>query len=171
MRKDNLMSDDIDPLRPRPIKDVRGYFMLPQGPMDSGYYVYGNLYGKPAKGAYQYPTATMMTSILRVALEWQAIDARRMGVGDISMAGGPETPDHQSHRNGMQVDIRPLRIDGAEEKCTWKHPLYDQIATERLINVFRTFAPVVRIYFNDPEIPFVLPRPHHDDHFHVELRG
>lgn len=79
------MSED-DPQRP-PL-DSRRFFMLPQSPMDSGYYVYGRLHGKPARGAYQYAHPTMMTAILRVALEWQAIDQRRMGVGDISLAGG-----------------------------------------------------------------------------------
>lgn len=41
-----------DPLRPP--EDKRGFFMLPQSPMDSGYYVYGNYEKKPAKGAYEY---------------------------------------------------------------------------------------------------------------------
>ena len=39
--------EDNDPLRPRPTQDSRGFFMLPQAPMDSGYYVYGELYKKP----------------------------------------------------------------------------------------------------------------------------
>ncbi len=59
-----------DPIRPRPTQDSRGFFMLPQAPMDSGYYVYGDLYKKPAKGAYQYAHPIMMTAVLRVALEW-----------------------------------------------------------------------------------------------------
>ncbi|HWV47160.1 MAG TPA: hypothetical protein VN039_14255, partial [Nitrospira sp.] len=75
--------------------------MLPQAPMDSGYYVYGELYKKPAKGAYQYAHPIMMTAILRVALEWQAIDNRRIGIGDISLAGGRKTPDHDSHMSGL----------------------------------------------------------------------
>lgn len=44
------MAED-DPLRPT--QDSRRFFMLPQAPMDSGYYVYGKRYGRPAKGAYQ----------------------------------------------------------------------------------------------------------------------
>lgn len=84
------MDEDNDPLRPRPTQDSRDFFMLPQAPMDSGYYVYGELHKKPAKGAYQYAHPFMMTAILRVALEWQAIDKRRIGIGDISMAGGVE---------------------------------------------------------------------------------
>jgi hypothetical protein len=77
-----------DPLRPRPTQDARGYFMLPQAPMEAGYYTYGLLYDKPDKGAYQYAHPIMMTGILRVGLEWQAIDKRRFGVGNISLPGG-----------------------------------------------------------------------------------
>lgn len=165
------MMQDNDPLRPRPTQDSRGFYMLPQAPMDSGYYVYGKLYGKPAKGAYQYAHPIMMTAILRVALQWQARDARRIGIGDISMAGGPKPPDHDSHRSGLEVDVRPLRKDGREEPVAWWDANYDLEGTARLIDLFRTYAPVVKIYFNGPEIPFVKRAVRHDDHFHVKLRG
>lgn len=160
-----------DPLRPRPPSDSRHYFMLPQSPMDSGYYTYGKLYGKPDKGAYQYAHPLMMTAILRVALEWQAIDRRRIGVGNISLPGGWQFKDHKSHMNGLQVDIRPLRKDGLEEPVIWQEANYDRAATAKLMELFRTFAPVTRILFNDGNIPFVRPFKDHDDHFHVDLRG
>jgi murein endopeptidase len=160
-----------DPLRPRPPSDSRGYFMLPQAPMDSGYYTYGKLYGKPDKGAYQYAHPIMMTAILRVGLEWQAIDRRRFGVGNISLPGGRQLSDHKSHIDGLQVDIRPLRKDGLENGVTWTDSEYDQEGTTKLIELFRTFAPVTKIFFNDTRIPFVRPWKDHDDHFHVALRG
>ncbi len=165
------MDDDNDPLRPRPTQDSRDFFMLPQAPMDSGYYVYGQLYGKKAKGAYQYASPIMMTSIFRVALAWQAQDNRRIGVGDISLAGGRPTPDHDSHKSGLEVDIRPLRKDGREEPVFWWEPEYDKAATAELIALFRSLAPVVQILFNGPSIPFVMKAKKHDHHFHVKLRG
>jgi len=165
------MAEDDDPLRPRPTQDSRGFFMLPQAPMDSGYYVYGLLYGKPAKGAYQYAHPAMMTAVLRVALQWQAIDKRRIGIGDISMAGGPKPPDHESHKSGLEVDVRPLRKDGLEEPVCWWDPQYDKESTAKLIELFRTFAPVAIVLFNGPDIPFVKKATRHDDHFHVKLRG
>jgi murein endopeptidase len=87
-------------------QDARRYFMLPQAPEDSGYYVYGSLNNKPSRGAYQYATPSMITAILWVASEWQAIDNRQFGVGDISLAGGPKYKDHATHRSGLEVDIR-----------------------------------------------------------------
>lgn len=165
------MNENHDPLRPRPTQDSRGFFMLPQAPMDSGYYVYGRLYHKPAKGAYQYAHPIMITAILRVGLEWQARDKRRFGVGDISLPGGPKPPDHDSHRSGLEVDVRPLRKDGLEMSVSWKDPQYDKEGTIKLIELFKTFAPVVTILFNGPDIPFVKKWARHDDHLHIKLRG
>lgn len=170
-RQEVALKQNIDSSRPLPVQDSRGFYMLPQAPTDSGYYVYGKLYGRPARGAYQYAHPIMMTAILRVAWQWQAVDARRIGIGDISLAGGSKPPDHASHRSGLEVDVRPLRKDGLELPVSWFDAQYDKTGTAKLIELFRTLAPVVTILFNGPDIPFVKKAPRHDDHFHVKLRG
>lgn len=154
----------------RPTQDLRRFFMLPQAPSEAGYYVYGKLDSLPSRGAYQYAHPTMMTTILRVEREWQAMDSRKFGVGDISLADGKERKDHRTHRTGMEVDVRPIRKDGLHEAVTWRDKEYDHVATAKLIELFRLFAPVHVIYFNDPDIPFVKSRVLHDNHFHVHLR-
>ncbi len=164
------MANQIDDPR-RPTQDARGFFMLPRMPQESGYYTYGRLDGEPDRGAYQYPHPLMMTAIIRVGLEWQAIDKRRFGVGNISLAGGPKHKDHKGHRNGLQVDMRALRKDGLEVPVMWADPQYDREATAKLIDLFRTFAPVQLVLFNDASIPFVKWARGHDDHFHLELIG
>lgn len=148
-------------------KDSRGYFVLPQAPEDAGYYVYGT----PRQGGGQYAHSAMMTAILRVEREWQAIDNRKFGVGNISLAGGLPYAKHSTHRSGLEVDIRPLREDGAEVPVTWFQAAYDRDATAKLIELFRTFAPVVFVYFNDTKIPYVTHLADHDNHFHVKLRA
>lgn len=165
------MGDEkIDPLRP--IQDTRGFFMLPQGPADAGYYTYGMMDGRPDRGGYQYAHPIMMTAILRVGMEWQAIDRRRFGVGNISRADRRDDDDHRTHLEGLEVDVRPLRKDGLHLPVRWgDSSQYDRAATARLIELFRTFTPVAVIWFNDPEIPFVRRQIRHDDHFHVGLRG
>ena len=112
----------------------------------------------------------MMTAILRVEREWQAIEKRRFGVGDISLAGGTRHQDHQTHKKGLEVDVRPLRKDGLETGVTWRDAQYDREATAKLIELFRMYAPTILVYFNGPDIPFVTKMIHHDDHFHVALR-
>jgi hypothetical protein len=69
------------------------------------------------------------------------------------------------------VDVRPLRKDGREEPIRWWDAEYDLEATRKLIDMFRTFASVIKVFFNGPDIPFVGRLTAHDDHFHVELRG
>lgn len=128
--------------------------------------------GKPDRGGYQYAHPIMMTAILRIGLEWQAIDKRRFGVGNISRADGKDDDDHKTHLEGLEVDVRPLRKDGLHLPVRWDDSRqYDRAATAKLIELFRTFAPVRVIWFNDPEIPFVMRQIKHDDHFHVGLRG
>lgn len=148
--------------------DERGFFVLPQAPEDAGYYVYGT----PDGGAGQYAHPTMMTSILRVEREWQAIDKRKFGVGNISLANGPQFGKHATHKSGLEVDVRPLRKDGRHVPVYWyQKDEYDQAATAMLIEIFRAFSPVVLVYFNDGDIPFVTHLTNHDHHFHVKLRG
>ncbi|BDT58537.1 hypothetical protein MasN3_20310 [Massilia varians] len=93
-----------DGVEPWPIKkttrsgltlDSRGFFMLPRSPVESGYYTYGTMDKKPDRGGYQYPHPIMMQAILRVALEWQAIDRRRIGIGNISRAEGFYDGEHR----------------------------------------------------------------------------
>lgn len=158
-----------DPLRPT--QDKRGFFMLPRFPSDSGYYNYGLMDKKPDRGGYQYPHPIMMQAILRVALEWHSVDRRRIGIGNISRADAYDDGEHGTHRNGLQVDIRPMRKDGLEVPVVWTDRQYDRAATAKIIGLFRTFSPVRLVYFNDTSIPFVTPMVGHHDHFHVDLFG
>jgi len=165
-----MADQKADPLRPT--QDSRGFFMLPRSLGESGYYTYGLMDKKPDRGGYQYPHPIMMQAILRVALEWQAVDKRRIGIGNISRADAFDDEDHGQHRDGLQVDIRPVRKDGLEIPVVWQDARhYDKEATAKVIELFRTFAPVKRVRFNDTSIPFVKWTAGHDDHFHVELIG
>jgi hypothetical protein len=146
--------------------DTRGYFMLPQAPEDAGYYVYGT----PGLGASQYAHPKLMTVILFVEREWQTIDQRKFGIGNISLAGGIKHPNHTSHMKGLEVDVRPLRKDGRHEAVRYFDSAYDGAGTEKLINIFRFYAPgKMTIFFNDNRIPGVRHRDKHDNHFHFEI--
>jgi penicillin-insensitive murein DD-endopeptidase len=147
--------------------DSRRYFMLPQAPEDAGFYVYGT----PPRGRGQYAHPAMMTMILFVEREWAAIDRRKFGVGNISQENGPAYEKHKSHRNGLQVDIRPIRKDGRHEQVFWYQvDDYDREATGKLIALFHAYTGVHKILYNDKHAsPFVTHFKNHDHHFHVEL--
>lgn len=147
-------------------KDSRGYFMLPQAPEDAGYYVYGT----PGQGGGQYAHPQLLTVLLFVEREWQALDSRKFGVGNISLPGGGKFKPHDSHKNGLQVDIRPLRKDGARVPISYFQSGYDKEGTASLIALFLAQPAVMKVYFNDLSIPGVLPLATHDNHFHVALK-
>ncbi|TFW23900.1 hypothetical protein E4L96_06385 [Massilia arenosa] len=150
------------PIQP---KDGRGLFMLPQAPEDSGYYVYGT----PGSGAAQYAHPRLLTLLLKVEREWQAVDTRKFGIGNISVANGLPF-GHDSHKSGLEVDVRPLRKDGARAPVSYTESEYDRDATATLIAIFRTHAPgSTTIFFNDLKIPGVKPREKHDNHFHFQF--
>lgn len=149
-------------------KDSRGYFMLPQRPEGVGYYVYGT----PREGAGQYGHPALLSVLFFVEREWQANDHRKFGIGNISLAGGVPYPRHGSHKNGLQVDVRAIRRDGAHAGVTiFQRDLYDKAATSRLIGIFRSHPSVMSILFNDTDIPGVKAWVGHDDHFHVNIRA
>ncbi len=98
----------------------------------------------------------------------------RVPVGDAGFEHGGDIPGHQTHEQGMDVDLRPMR--DANNQCTWggtyRLANYDRSATRALVKAIRATAPrhVKVIYFNDP----VLIREGlttwyagHDDHLHV----
>jgi len=154
------------PIQP---KDHRGYFMVPQAPEDAGYYVYGT----PGEGAGQYAHPAMMAMLLFVERQWAAMEDRKFGLGNVSLFDGSPYPKHASHKSGLEVDVRPMRKDGAQRPVYWQWvDEYDRGGTAKLIELFRTYPAVGKIYFNDPELHhLVQPLAGHDHHFHVELRA
>lgn len=149
--------------------DSRGFFMLPQSPEGAGY----DVYGTPGKGAGQFAHPAMLDMLLHVERHWATIDSRKFGIGNISLAGGVNYKKHRTHKSGLEVDIRPVRRDGAQQPVQWQwREQYDQSATGKLIQLFRNYPGVSKILFNDPGLRYLaLPATNHDNHFHVELRG
>jgi penicillin-insensitive murein endopeptidase len=101
---------------------------------------------------------------------WQSTDRRRIGIGNISLAGGGPYKGHDGHKSGRDVDIRPMRKDGKEEGISRFDGQYDQESTARLIGMFFESPLIKVIFFNDPTIPSVRPLKRHDDHFHITIK-
>lgn len=161
-------------------QDSRGYFILPQAPEDAGYYVYGNVGGVPNTGHLaQYAHPELLSLIFYIEREWQAIDDRKFGIGNISIAGGLPYDRHVSHKKGIEMDIRPVRRDrlvGQAAHLTRFDTVYDFDATLRLICLFAEHPLVRIVYFNDDKVQQAIgggrvkSAARHDDHFHVEIK-
>lgn len=148
-------------------KDSRGYFNLPQAPEGAGYYVYGT----PGNGAGQYAHPVLLSVLFFVERQWQTIDRRKFGIGNISLADGPKYQDHGTHKDGLQVDLRPIRKDGQHIAVTRFDGQYDRDATAKLIEILFSHPSTKTVLFNDTSIPGVRPWVGHDDHFHVAIRA
>lgn len=140
------------------------FVQLPQNPAGGGYYTYGT----PARGKGQYGLPDTIKLIQDVGRQ---SSGGAFGVGNISLANGGKFKGHGMHRNGANVDIRPLRTDGAQTRADWRNRGYDRAATQRLIDAFRATGMVGNIWFNDPAIKGVTPMKGHNDHFHVNVRS
>ena len=147
-------------------KDTRGYFVLPQNPEQAAYYTYGT----PPAGAGQYAHPKLLSLIFMIEHRWQALDDRKIGIGNISLAGGVKYQDHKGHRSGRDVDIRLFRKDRQQAPVTRFDQQYDRDATETLIDLFFQAHIIQVIYFNDLTISGVRPLARHDDHFHITIK-
>ena len=100
-------------------------------------------------------------------------DAPRLGIGDLSReAGGSFTGPvvgHASHQNGLDVDIRLVRRDGAEGGAD--PGTYDRALTQQLVDRF-VAAGATHVFVGpslDLHGPNVMVWPAHDDHIHVRF--
>lgn len=166
----------VVPIQPR---GEKGWFMLPQAPEQAGYYVYGNVRGVAGTGHLaQYAHANMLSVIFWVEREWQAVDHRKFGIGNISVSDGSKY-DHGTHMSGIEMDIRPVRKDkvvGPTAGCSYRDTsIYDQAATIKLVRIFLKHPMTRTILFNDPEVqkacgPRVKSWKKHDHHLHIAIR-
>lgn len=125
-------------------------------------------------GPANWGTAEAIAS-LEVSGAWSVAHGYgRVAVGDVSFENGGPIPGHDTHRVGLDVDIRPLRK--ANDQCTqrtnWRSTTYDRAATRALVKAIRALAPghVKLIYFNDPVLiaeGLTTRFTGHDDHLHI----
>jgi peptidoglycan hydrolase-like protein with peptidoglycan-binding domain len=128
-------------------------------------------------GPANWGTAEAISATEAVGRTVQSLGFGRIAVGDVSLEHGGPIPGHDTHRRGLDVDIRPLRM--ANDQCsiagtTWRSTAYDRAATRQMIQRFRAVAPghIKVIYFNDPILigeGLTTWFSGHDDHIHVRF--
>jgi len=91
-------------------------------------------------------------------------------IGNMSRYQGGRHHPHSSHKNGQQVDIRPLRHDGRTgSPLTYHDSAYSRSATQALVDIIRADSPMVSILFNDPNVRGVRKFAGHNNHLHVSF--
>jgi|GEM_PF-1062881 len=146
----------------------KGFYMLPQDQGEGGFYNYGT----PAKGAGQYGTGGALSAIFLAGHAWSLSGHENsFGVGNMSLKDGGPFPPHSSHRNGTDIDVRPMNSQGLQVGgVSWRSPIYDRAATQELVDTFYSTGLVRQIFFNDPRLEGVKPLAGHDDHLHIQVQ-
>ena len=127
-------------------------------------------------GTANWGTASAIAFIDLAARRNVAAGRGRVALGDIGLEHGGDIAGHDTHEQGLDVDVRLVRKDRAQCRAgtNYRSSAYDRSATRALIQAIRGFAPghVKVIYFNDPVlIKEGLTRrlAGHDDHLHVRF--
>ena len=95
-----------------------------------------------------------------------------IGIGNISVKGGGPITPHSGHQKGLEVDMRPLRSDGARVSVRYQDEAYSRSRTQELVDTIRANSAlrIDVILFNDPDIRGVQPWPGHDNHLHIRFK-
>jgi murein endopeptidase len=134
----------------------------------------------PNRAWRRWGTERLVQVVLRVARQYRAAHPRapRMAIGDLSRPhGGDFGPQfgyigHESHQNGLDVDIYYPRADG-RELAPRDATQIDQRLSQELVDRF--LAEGARVIFVGPNTGLegppgrVQPLAHHDNHLHVRL--
>ena len=107
-----------------------------------------------------------------VGLWWN--QSPKIGIGDLSLQGGGPWVDHDSHENGLDVDVRYVRNDGQEAALDLNaNPtLYDQAKTQQVVERFCLLGGA-SVIFVDSQASLtascVQVLSGHHNHFHVRF--
>jgi len=133
----------------------------------TGLCAYGSAYKRYGKG-------NTMTLLENIGKNYKRYGEGYISVGNISLKGGGYMRPHSSHRVGLDVDLRPMRMDNRQ--CTnpmqWNWNGYDRDATRKLVRALRATGRIKLILFNDPVLireGLVTKYSGHDNHLHVRF--
>lgn len=144
----------------------------------AGFYTYNPATQEPPGGSDRtWGTAGLVHEIIDLGGWWARTHPKqpRLGIGDLSQeAGGPFTGPvvgHVSHQNGLDVDIRLVRGDGAERGAD--PASYNRALTQAVVD--RLVARGAHLVLVGPSLDLhgpsgvVMTWPAHDDHIHARF--
>lgn len=117
----------------------------------------------------------VIDALIEIGKTWAATAGNvvpPISIGQISRKNGGKFPPHNTHREGDDVDIRPMRRDGHNAQVTWRDAAYSQSLTRDMIKTIRANAPIKSILFSDPVLideNLCIAYPNHSNHLHVNF--
>lgn len=145
-----------------------------------GYYTYNPATQQAPGGADRtWGTARLVRELIDLGRWWARTHPKQppLGIGDLSRPSGGAfhgpVVGHQSHQNGLDVDIRLVRRDGAQAAVD--PSTYDRALTQAVVD--RLVSRGASLVLIGPSLDLrgpsgvVMPWPAHDDHLHVRFPG
>jgi len=121
-------------------------------------------------GNDQFGTEDTVARMQRYLAQFSRDTGTTVEIGNMSRYRGGRHRPHASHKNGQQVDVRPLRHDGQTGRpLTFRDNAYSREATQALVDIIRADSPGVSILFNDSDVRDVRRFAGHDNHLHVSF--
>jgi hypothetical protein len=130
-----------------------------------GYYTYSD-------ASRQFGTIKAIQTLKDVAGQFRSkLPDTLLGIGDISFFDGRIMQPHHTHRDGREIDIRPLRKDKRNVQVTIFEAHYSRDLTKLLVQNLLAHRDVKGILFNDSQIKGVTHWPGHDNHLHWHIKA
>jgi peptidoglycan hydrolase-like protein with peptidoglycan-binding domain len=132
-------------------------------------------YNREPGGADQFGRPATIRHIQALGELWSnKHPSQVIAVGDISRKGGGPFPPHAMHKDGLDVDLRPLTNNGANEPTNIGAANFSHEKTRELVLLIRDNFDIENVFFNDPlTISEGITRhaKGHDNHIHVRFRS
>lgn len=109
------------------------------------------VYNREKEGADQIGTASTIDAVYTLGEKWLKKYPQHpsIQIGDISRKHGGYFYPHGTHRNGTDIDMRPMRKDGQMLPTNISQEIYSRDTTRELIQQMLFVEADSIIYFND----------------------
>jgi peptidoglycan hydrolase-like protein with peptidoglycan-binding domain len=132
-------------------------------------------YNREVGGADQFGRASTIRHIQQLGELWHDQHPDRdLAIGDISRKGGGPFPPHATHKDGLDVDIRPLTNNGINEPTNIGAVNFSHALTREMLLLVKDNFKVEVVFFNDPltiKEGLTHHAKGHDNHVHVRFAG
>jgi peptidoglycan hydrolase-like protein with peptidoglycan-binding domain len=128
-------------------------------------------YSRERDGADQWALPDVVCALLYLGSK-RAGAFPDFSVGDMSKQGGGKFLGHSSHKDGQDVDIRPMRTDSQNAPVQYNWSPYSRAHTRSFLQDLRRFCVIEAVLFNDPELvkeKLCKSYKGHDNHIHVKF--
>lgn len=111
---------------------------------------------------HSWVTPATRNIIVALADAFYAATSKKLEINDCSLIDGTESPEHNTHKTGKEIDVRNAGLTAAQEKAFLKACI-DHADVQRVI--FHT-----KHSLSDPNGKIETGISGHDNHFHVDTK-